>query len=189
MKKLSILIAGLFIAGTVFTSCSKDEESTVSNPIGKATIKGIVEMNSDQAENKRDKDGNLIETDGIVWEYPAGVQLTATIDATELVQDPNNQVTYPKKAYYTTVGSDGTYEFTIDAGYENVNVAITGIELRKDLITYRQFDSNGGWQDSVMTDNTPVYEVITDDRKVWTMATQNIQLTEKHVAIHDFKYN
>lgn len=192
MKKLTILIAGLFIAGTIFTSCEKEEEKSSGSSIGKATIKGIVEMNSDVAEFKLDKDGNLIETEKI-WEFPAGVQLTATIDANELVQDPdyiaNGGANYGKKTYYTTIAADGTYSFSIDAGARSVSVDITGVDLRKDLITYVQYDSVGGFQDSIMADGTPVYRMEKDDRKIWSMALQNVNVTEKHIEILDFKYN
>ena len=190
MKKLSILFAGLMIASTVFTSCSKDEESTASsNSIGKATVKGIAEANFDQAENKRDKDGNLLEPNGPVMEYiPSGTQLTATIESNDLVQDPNNQVNYAKKAYYTTVGANGAYEFTIDAGAENVNVKITSIDIIHAKTEYTQYDSSTGFQDSVLADGTPVYKVEVTNRVVWNFPAQNISVIEKDLKILDVEY-
>ncbi len=188
MKKLSILITGLFIASAVFTSCTKDDaEATPSNPIGKATIKGVVEMNSDQTENKVTKPGD--PANETVWEYPAGVQLTATIDADDLVQDPSNTVNYPKKAYYTTIGDDGSYAFSIDAGRENVTVTITGADLRKDLITYETLkQKNSAWLDSLDASGNYIWITKVDHKKVWSMNPKTVTVIEKDIKINDYKY-
>ena len=120
MKKLSILFAGLFIASAMFTSCDKDEPTTDSNPIGTATITGYVYMLTDATTNT-----SLVPDVPAYTQFaPAGTQVILKIDADDLVQDQTNTVNYPEKSYFATVGSDGKYTFTVDAGAKAVNITM-----------------------------------------------------------------
>ena len=186
MKKLSILFAGILVSAVVFTSCGKDDESTGTNELGKATITGIVEMNSDQTDLKVVKPGDAAPE--VVWEHPTGVQLTATINADDLAQDGTGANT-EKKTYYTTVGDDGSYSFSIDAGAKNVTVEVTGVDLRKDLITYERLKASDGWNDSLDASGNYIYLTVVDKRKIWTMAPVTVNVVEKDNKIRDIKFN
>ncbi|GEM_PF-3541517 len=129
MKKLSFLFGSLMLVVAV-SSCSKDE-STGTNELGTATIKGKVYLTSDVSN------GHTAYTSQFA---PNTVRLIATIDANDLAQDGTTPGTN-QKAYYTNVTSSGDYSFTIDAGLKNVNVTIIGIDIEDD---YTETINTGG---------------------------------------------
>lgn len=188
MKKLSILLAGLFITGTMFTSCDKDEKDNVTaNVIGKAVVKGKIQMNSDKTEMKMDSNGNFLAE---VFEKPtAGTQLTLKIDIDELIQDPSNTINYAERTYYTEIDANGEYEFEIDAGPKTVNATITGVDIIIPLITYITVkQANNAFADSIDANGNYVYNTLVKQRNIWTFSSQTVELIEKDLKIIDSTY-
>ncbi|MBN2668588.1 MAG: hypothetical protein JXR60_05095 [Bacteroidales bacterium] len=173
MKKLSILFAGLFVATTIFTSCSKDETSTGTNNIGKATITGKVWMDyQDQSNNPTASLANSYS------EYaPAGTQLIAEINAQDLVQD-NGTATLEKKTYYTTVDAAGNYTFSIDAGAKPVTVTIKGEEMMQ---------AYSHWEDTNFDSTYDSY--VTYERFSWSTGASIVTVVNKQDHILDITYN
>lgn len=188
MKKLSILLAGLFITAAMFTSCDKDEEDNVeANVIGKAIIKGKIQMNSDLTEQKKGSDGFMLST---VYEKPAaGTQLTLKIDVDDLIQDPSSQINYAEKTYYTKIDANGEYSFEIDAGPNDVTATITGVDIIVPLISYSPvFQVNNPGNDSIDALGNYVYNVMVKQRQIWNFTEQTVKVIEKDLKIIDSFY-
>ncbi len=174
MKKLSILITGLFIASTIFTSCTKDDaETTPSNPIGTATVKGYVYLMYDATT---DTNGDL-DVAADKQFAPEGTKLMLKIDANDLVQDPSNGVNYPDKEYYATVDANGMYSFTVDAGAKVVNsTMLKGVDLELDF-TQDIYSGN------------PVVKHDTTITKHWTSNNPAVSFVQKDVVYQNLTYN
>lgn len=164
MKKLSILFAGLLVTAMVFTSCSKDEETTGTNNLGKAKVTGYVYLQSDVTSDATDRTSQFA---------PSGTQVILKINSDDLAQDGNN-ANAADKAYYTTIGSDGMYSFSVDAGAKNVNVlSLTAVDLELDYIrpefsaghlhdtTYTRHWSAGNFGGMVLVEKDIVYQNLT----------------------------
>jgi hypothetical protein len=167
MKKLSFLFGSLMLVVAV-SSCSKDE-STGTNELGTATIKGIVYSDSNNESNNP-----IASSANNTKEFvPANTRLIATINADDLAQDGNG-ASVEKKVYYANVNASGEYTFTIDAGAKSVHVTIEGVEFYN---AYSQWELISG----NMVD-------VTYDRTAWEMAPANFTVINGQNIIHDFVY-
>ncbi len=171
MKKLSILFASLLVAAMLVTSCDKDEKSEGVNDLGKATISGKVWMDYEDQSNNPNGSVNYDS------EYaPEGIQLIATIDAADLAQDVSTTPSTAKKTYYTTVGADGNYSFTIDCGAKSVTVEISGEEKMQPYSTWGVNSVSGN----------PEYQ--TDNRTSWGFAPISVNVVNKQHQVVDINY-
>lgn len=171
MKNLSLLFAGLIIASLALTSCSKDETSTGTNNLGKATITGKVYM------NYTDDSNNPVATEDPYEYAPAGTQVIAYINADDLSQDGNG-ANVQKKSYYTTVDSEGNYSFSIDAGAKTVGVTIELVDVMQ-ARTYYYWDTTAG-----------AYTSKTETRTMWSSNGGGANVIAKQKVYLDmFYYN
>ncbi len=170
MKKLSVLFASFLAIVVLVSSCSK-EESEGKNDLGKATISGKVWMDyEDQSANPTPA---LVNNDN---EFaPEGIQLIATINADDLMQDGNG-ANIQKKTYYTTVDANGNYSFTIDCGAKTVNVKIEGED--------KMYNYNRWKWDPVIG----AFTYQTSERAVWKFAPINVAVVNKQDKILDITY-
>jgi hypothetical protein len=139
MKKLNnyFLVAVLVAASFTF-GCKKDKADVVPGN-GSATISGIVKYDFNIANDTSSTPGCCGSGTPGAKTYdsplPAGlIPIIATINTKDLVLNPNNNIVYPTKEYRTTVNTDGTYSFTIDANENPVTVTITTGQFRNNQI-------------------------------------------------------
>ncbi len=171
MKKLSFLFGGLMLVVAV-SSCSKDE-STGTNELGTATIKGIVYSNSNDESNNPNV---ALRNDDYEF-VPANTRLIATINANDLAQDGNG-ASVETKVYYANVNESGEYAFTIDAGAKSVHVKIEGVEF---------YNAHSQWE-YINQDSNWVWVDITYDRTAWEMDSTKFTVMNGQNIINDFIY-
>jgi hypothetical protein len=109
MKKsvFGIFAAALLIAAT--TSCEKEEQTP--RAAGSAIVKGMVEVNSNLA-NDTLSDGSY----DLKWEgVPSGTKLTFIISGYDLDPNPDPTYNYKDELYNASVGSNGAYSVSLPA--------------------------------------------------------------------------
>jgi len=114
-KKVLIVFS---LVALIFVSCSKETETvTVTN--GSAKITGVAKCDLDLTNTEREF-------------VPAGTKIIATIDTKDLVNNPDNTITYPERTFTTTVGANGVYTLTVDANSKTVSVDIQASDFEYD---------------------------------------------------------
>jgi hypothetical protein len=117
MKK--VLFSMLLMAGLItiisFNSCNKPNKSTADPVTTTATIKGKVMADTD--------------LNGTREKAPQGTKIIATIDASDLIDNPVSGTNYGKIQYEAAVNDVGEYTLAITAGTKNVTVTIKADDL------------------------------------------------------------
>lgn len=131
MKKLltftAIISSVLLIA---FSSCKKDEDTPESTLTTRATITGYVYANLNAVNDTNQSGGYQLNLEFA----PSGTKLIAKINSVDLVVEPINGYTYENITYEATVGSDGSYSFSIPAATQNVVVTVMCNDFEYDKI-------------------------------------------------------
>jgi len=113
MKKLFLLLS--LVATLVFTGCSDNDNAVNPQPIGKATITGIVYADFDETDTKNDQD--------VVANAKLGVWLTADSEG--------GSTTYME----VTTDASGKYSVEIPLGNREIHVHIQPADFRADVKT------------------------------------------------------
>jgi hypothetical protein len=113
MKKLFLILS--LVATLVFTGCSDNDNSVNPQPMGKATITGIVYADFDETNN----------TDKMTWDAVANTKLNVTIWQGE------SSVRYAE----VTTDASGAYTIEVDLGNQELEVSATPVDFRHDVKT------------------------------------------------------
>lgn len=124
MKKRVSVISFVFLLAIFFTSC-KDDMKNAAFENGSATINGRAMVNLDLTN----------DTIGIILEYaPAGTQIYATINSSDLIEYPSSTVNYGDIITSTQIAADGSFAFEIAANTRIVSVAFSSDDFLADQI-------------------------------------------------------
>ena len=142
------------LVALIFISCGKDEE-TLAVKNGSAKITGVAKCQLDLTTNEK--------------EYaPVGTKIIAIINTEDLVNSPDNNITYPDRAYTTTVGENGSYSLTIEANAKTVSVDISASDFE-----YNQVQA----------------DTITRVRKIYSYAPSTVTVIDGISKIQDIDFN
>ena len=136
MKKLFLLLS--LVATLVFTGCDNDN-SVNPQPMGKATISGIVRADFDLNNNGG--------AEGKTWDAVANTKLNVIVW--------NNNGDLVRTIEVTTDGS-GAYTFDVEVGNLPLDVKITPVDFRHDVKI-----------SDTVTDKNVVFEGVSKDKKVY----------------------
>ena len=164
MKKMSILIAALFVTATIFTSCSKDEPVAETVNLGKATITGKVFMDYNTKTTLKEA-------------APVTAKIIAKVNTSDFVQDVNYNGNGVDSTYTAIVNAAGEYTLTIDAGAHDVIVNITAIDLAQELYTTTAANADTNYR-----------KVWKADFNGFGANTTTVTVTENSAKIIDFEY-
>jgi len=122
MKKITLSIVLLSIMGMFyFSACTKVDIEKVEKEMTTTLIKGFAYANLDFTNDTNEFGGAEIQYEAV----PAGTLLFAKLNSEDLDPNPNGQMEYQTLSFDATVGSDGSFEFKVYAGVDNINVTIT----------------------------------------------------------------
>lgn len=130
MKKsiIGMFAAATLVAGVV--SCKKEEQTP--REAGSATVKGMVEVNSNIA-NDTLSDGSY----QMKWEnVPSGTKLTFIINGYDLDPNPDPTFNYKNELYSASVRSDGSYSVSLPAYETPITANVEFDDFEVDVIDY-----------------------------------------------------
>lgn len=171
MKKIVLSLTA--VALLVATACKKEEQTP--REAGAATVKGLVEVNSNLA-NDTLSDGSFSP----MWEtVPAGTKLTFIIDGGDLDPNPDPTYNYKDQLYSTSVGSDGMYSISLPAYETPINAEVRFDDFETDLIDY---GTDPG--DTTATGQPATVATRTTFSRASTMVT----IYDGAVVVNDYQY-
>ena len=167
MKRNSFLLIGLFFVGVlvVLGSCKKKEATALEFDTSRsATVSGIVYAQLDLV--------NDFNGDGDFEFAPSGTKLIATVANDEYIDGAEGS-----KVYEATVGSSGTYSFSIPATNEGVDIDIILVDFEYDQVQADYDSENDVW----VADGT--------ERKIYTVDGYSPSLITGDIKVRDFYYD
>lgn len=173
MKKsiIGIFSAAMLIAGV--TSCKKEEQTP--REAGSATVKGMVEVNSNLA-NDTLSDGTF----DLKWEtVPSGTKLTFIIDGYDLDPNPDPNFNYKDELYSASVGSDGTYSVNLPAYETPITASVQFDDFETDVIDY---GNDPG--DTTANGNPATVET----RTTFSRPDATVTIYDGGVVVQDYQY-
>ena len=173
MKKsiIGMFTVAAVVAGVV--SCKKEEQTP--REAGSATVKGMVEVNSNLA-NDTLSDGSY----DLKWEnVPSGTKLTFIIDGYDLDPNPDPSFNYKKELYSTSVGSDGSYSVSLPAYETPITADVRFDDIEVDVIDY-------GTDPADTTANGNPATVTT--RTTFSHPNTSVTIYNGAVIVEDFQY-
>lgn len=173
MKKsiIGIFALAMLIAGV--TSCKKEEQTP--REAGSAKVKGMVEVNSDLA-NDTLSDG----TYSLKWEpVPSGTKLTFIINGYDLDPNPDPTYNYKNELYSASVASNGSYSVNLPAYETPITATVQFDDFETDVIDY-------GTDPGDTTANGDPATVGT--RTTFSRANATVTIYKGAVVVEDYKY-
>jgi hypothetical protein len=171
MKKIVLSLTA--VALLVATACKKEEQTP--REAGAATVKGLVEVNSNTA-NDTLSDGSAMA----MWETaPAGTKLTFIIDGGDLDPNPDPSYDYKDQLYSTSIGSDGTYSVSLPAYETPITAQVRFDDFEVDLI---EFGTDPG--DTTATGAPATVET----RTTFSKASTSVTIYDGAVVVNDYQY-
>lgn len=164
------LTAGALIFAT---ACKKEEQTP--REAGAATVKGMVEVNSNLA-NDTLSDGSY---DLKMETVPAGTKLTFIIDGADLDANPDPTYDYKDQLYNTSVKSDGSYSVSLPAYETPINAEVQFDDFETDVIDY---GTDPG-------DTTATGQPATvSTRTTFSRPSANVTIYDGAVVVKDYQY-
>ena len=167
MKKNIITLLSISLIAVLFLSnCKKEDDTTTSEAMTTAIIKGKVFANLNTANDT---------TSGGVYQLnleiaPKGTKIIAVVNAADLVANPIAGHTYEDITFETTVDANGEYSITVDAIAKNANYTIKA-------------------EDFIYDQTVPDVTGTKTERKVYTAADQTTTIVKNNTKVIDITYN
>ena len=122
MKKILVLMSLISLALMItFTSCKKDDEEVVADPLPEATITGLAEVELDWTNTTPET-------------APSGTKVFASVWAGDLVETQIAGYDYQTFVYEGSINGDGVYTIKVPAKSSNAKATITFADFEEDVI-------------------------------------------------------
>lgn len=180
MRKILFVLAACIFSILLFNNCSKEEGTSIVSDIPlTATISGKV-----FADLKEDTTqwlfGGTIVYEKVILSPP--IKLIATIERKYLLDTITASTPAALKTgkiqYETTVGSDGSYSFTVDAYNKTVPVVIYAVEFEYLKEYIKKWIPNKGVMPTMEQKRTRFY-----------LPSMNVNINRGMIKIVDLKYD
>ncbi len=166
MKNKFKLGALVLFSAFLVASCDKDEETSSPAPEGMATYKGKMFVNSNTPNDTTASGAPQLQ-----WEtVPTGTKITLSIDAIDLVDNPDFSYDYGIRTFSALTDANG--DFTISVPAKNATTYDVVLDdFKIDVLT--------GYQN-----NQPVF----NEEQLFSFGSTSVTLTVGQTKIQDFYY-